>query len=202
MSERNLDVLQSLAHVIRQLHGPWCVGADFNCTPEQLTQTGWLHLVDGVVKCSGSATCKSVEDDFFVVDRRLDQAVEAVAVVSDTGAGPHSAVRLWLRGDARKDVVRKMVLPAKPEPIPPRGCLPADAHDGWEDIEIPDCASLDARFADWLTRVEGQLADMHSLEGKRRQSMCCRAAGPRFVWKCALGSPASGRHKVSPISVA
>ena len=119
MSKRNLDILQSLASIIRQLHGPWCIGAHFNCTPAALTKTGWLRLVGGVIKATGQATCKSIEDDFFVVDRKLDQAVEAAAIVRDTGAKPHSAVRLWIRGSARKDLVRTSVQPPKPEATPP-----------------------------------------------------------------------------------
>ena len=61
---------------------------------------------------------------------------------------------------------------------------------------------LDPQLTAWMTKIENQIADMRCLEGKPRAQMCCRALGPRFVWKCALGSPSSGGHKVSPISVA
>eukprot|EP00973_Karenia_brevis_P021170 2910477-Karenia_brevis.AAC.1 len=68
----------------------------------------------------------------------MDKAVEAVAIVRDTGAGPHSAIRLWVRGSARKDLVRTLVQPTKPEPMPPQGCLPAAAHEGWDDLLAGD----------------------------------------------------------------
>ena len=34
------------------LDAPWVLGADFNCTPQELRDTGWPKLVDGVIKAS------------------------------------------------------------------------------------------------------------------------------------------------------
>ena len=49
-SRRNLELLQSLAKAIRRLHGPWVLAADWNFSPQQLSDTGWLELVGGRVQ--------------------------------------------------------------------------------------------------------------------------------------------------------
>ena len=49
LSRRNLDILQHLAWVIKGLHGPWLIAADWNMTPAMLRSSGWLTLVDGAL---------------------------------------------------------------------------------------------------------------------------------------------------------
>ena len=82
------------------------MAADFNLPPAVLRKTGWLQLVNGQVHATGQPTCKGMEDGYFVVDWRLGSAVLGVALVNDTGGTPHSAVRLWLKGQPRRDMVR------------------------------------------------------------------------------------------------
>eukprot|EP00973_Karenia_brevis_P034921 4818910-Karenia_brevis.AAC.1 len=91
MSSRNIDMLQCIAQIIKQLHGPWILAADFNFTPAALEKSGWLRLVGGQVHTPGQATCNLNEYDYFVVDKRLQQSVLGVGLVNDTGAKPHSA---------------------------------------------------------------------------------------------------------------
>ena len=38
-AKANMDLLQSMAAVLSTLSGPWIIGADWNCTPEQLEKT-------------------------------------------------------------------------------------------------------------------------------------------------------------------
>ena len=45
----NLDTLHGVKLALQAVQGPWCVGGDWNCTPEELEATGWLKLVGGVV---------------------------------------------------------------------------------------------------------------------------------------------------------
>ncbi len=111
LSARNLALLQALAQVILQLHGPWVFAADCNFPPGTLEKSGWISLVKGHLVCTRSATCRAVEDDYFVVDRRLRRAVVGVALVHDTGAKPHFAVRMWLKGKPRRDTSRVMRAP-------------------------------------------------------------------------------------------
>ena len=43
----NLRLLEAMSFVLTRLNGPWIVAGDWNCTPEDLTATGWLQLVGG-----------------------------------------------------------------------------------------------------------------------------------------------------------
>ena len=38
--QTNLDTLQLMTGVLNCLKGPWAIGGDWNCTPEELQQTG------------------------------------------------------------------------------------------------------------------------------------------------------------------
>ena len=134
LSQRNLDLLEGIAKVIQRLHGPWLLAADFNFPPEVLRKSGWLRLVGGVVHASNQSTCNEQEYDYFVVDSRLNRAVLGVAIVIDTGAKPHSAVRLWLQGKPRSHSVRVLAHPAKVSASPPQGCLPRNSTLGFEGI--------------------------------------------------------------------
>ena len=138
-----MDVLQCVAQIIKRLHGPWILAADFNFSPDALRRSGWLRLVDGQIHAPDEPTCNSNVYDYFVVDRRLQQSVIGVAVVNDTGAGPHYAVRLWMRGKPRSHRIRVLRQPEKADPSPPQGCLPEEAYLGWEDLaatEVPGTA--------------------------------------------------------------
>jgi endonuclease/exonuclease/phosphatase family metal-dependent hydrolase len=48
-AKKNLDILDAVAATLKALAGRWVLGGDFNCTPEQLTATGWLKVVGGVI---------------------------------------------------------------------------------------------------------------------------------------------------------
>ena len=48
-AECNLDLLDSMAFTLSGLVGPWILGGDWNCTPDELTATGWLQKVGGVI---------------------------------------------------------------------------------------------------------------------------------------------------------
>ena len=60
----NLDWLQAAAGVLSTLKGPWVLAADFNCTPQQLEETGWLKLVKGMIVAPHHPTCKNRVIDF------------------------------------------------------------------------------------------------------------------------------------------
>ena len=205
-STRNLEILQAVGQRIRQLRGPWVMAADFNLAPDVLTKTGWLQLVQGVVISSGQATCKGVEDDYFVVDKRLKDSVVGVAGIHDTGSRPHSAVRMWMKGNPRREMVRSLSAPKKAEAAIPSGCLPREAGEGWADIaDLARPAGfckdmLERSYCTWVGKVESLIADMHGWDCKQRQQFCVRAGGPRFVTKSALGPPGCNGRKFSPIT--
>ena len=109
--KRNLDTLHHMAGVLDSLKGPCAIGGDWNCTPGELMQTGWLKMVKGIMVAPEVNTCNSRTIDFFVVSEGLRQAAPAAYKIGDGGFYPHSAVRLLLRGKARAAVVRQLKAP-------------------------------------------------------------------------------------------
>jgi exonuclease III len=62
----NLDTLHNVALAVKALKGPWCIGGDWNCTPEELQATGWLKMVGGLIKAPRTSTCNSRTIDFLL----------------------------------------------------------------------------------------------------------------------------------------
>ena len=209
LSDRNRRMLNDLAFVISRLHGPWILGADFNFPPSLLEQSGWLQLVSGKTFATGQVTCKAQETDYFVVCKQLFHAVVHVALVHDTGAKPHTAVRMWLRGQPRKDLCRTVVTPRKVPGILPAACLESRFEDGWDFICSDGGSSpsldhmLNTHYPLWLDRVEScldSLATDPTVEGRKVPG---RGAGCRIVWKPAAGAiPGTASCKVSLTTVA
>ena len=84
------------------------LAADFNATPEQLTETGWLKTVGGVIVAPAGATCKKRTIDFFVVSQDLAGSVVGASVIDDALFEPHRPVRLYIRAKPRSMMVRTM----------------------------------------------------------------------------------------------
>jgi len=206
-SPYNLDFMQAIAKVVRQIHGPWLLAADFNFPPSVLRKTGWLGLVGGHIVATTAATCKGAEDH-FVVDVRLKSAVVGIALVNDTGAGPHSAVRMWVRGRPRDDMVRSVKSPPEARPCMPLGCLPQFSTQDWESVidvkhpELFNAHTLNAGFAKCITMVEEQLAHVMGLQGVVKDKFCVRAAGTQVQTKNALGKVSAGGRKLSAVTIA
>ena len=193
-SRRRPAVLEPLAIVIRRLHGPWGLTADWNLLPQELSCGGWPSLVRGLCADRQSADLR-LEGVWLLVDARLHPLVWGVGLVRDIGARPRPAVRLWLGGKPRRHTVRVLRPPRMANPAPPHGCLNCTADTDWESILGHDSAqnasALDAGFGQWVSCVEAQIADIEGLAGRERAAMCSRAAGPRFVMQPHLGKPGS-----------
>ena len=79
----NLDLLDAIGARVGALRDPWIIGGDCNCTPEDLTATGWLQKVRGVIHAPSAPTCNGKVYDFFVVERELSNAVYGVHTIGD-----------------------------------------------------------------------------------------------------------------------
>ena len=101
----NLDLLDSIAFTLSGLVGPWCLGGDWNCTPDQLRETGWLKKVKGVIHAPSTATCNGSTYDFFVVHESISDNVHSTHTIGDAGYTPHSPARLIFKGLPRKTMV-------------------------------------------------------------------------------------------------
>ena len=63
----NLDLLQCISAMMATLRGAWIIGGDWQCTPDELRETGWLKIVKGVIYAPEAPTCGDRVLDFFVV---------------------------------------------------------------------------------------------------------------------------------------
>lgn len=103
----NLRLLEAIAFVLTKLKGPWWLAGDWNCTPQDLTDTGWLQLVGGVVVAPASPTCNGKVYDFFVVAQQFSHNVLGCRTIRDAGLHPHSPTRIFLNGRAVAAWVRQ-----------------------------------------------------------------------------------------------
>ena len=126
----NLDLLQRISAMIATLSGPWIIGGDWQCTPNELRSTGWLKIVKGVIYAPEAPTCGERVMDYFVVCEGLSQAsaIVAACVIGDQTFGPHSPVRLMVKANTRTVMVRQLKVPIgfKADlhfgPMPQTGC--------------------------------------------------------------------------------
>jgi len=124
LSEENLCILQEVAIVLKKLRGPWIVAGDFNLNPDLLRSSGWLDIINGVLVAPTSPTCHGSTYDYFIVCQALAPSVAGIARIDDGGMHPHSPSRLFLKGDGRRKLVRRLSRPAKVPGVLPEGPLP------------------------------------------------------------------------------
>ena len=98
----NLDLLDSMAFTLSGLVGPWILGGDWNCTPEDLAAIGWLRKVGGVIHAPSAPTCNGKVYDFFVVAEAISDQVQSTHVIAVAGFTPHSPSRLIFKGTPAK----------------------------------------------------------------------------------------------------
>ena len=64
---RNLDALQLMAGVLRAVRGPCVIAGNWNCTPDDLKNIGWLELVGAMIVAPNTPTRGAMIIDFFVI---------------------------------------------------------------------------------------------------------------------------------------
>ena len=79
LSDRNLNILQALAAIISRLKGPWIIAGDFNLDPAEVIGSGWLMLVDGLLRAPVVETCGGSMYDYFIVPRYMDKVIVGVS---------------------------------------------------------------------------------------------------------------------------
>ena len=116
--------------MLATLRGPWILGGDWQCTPDELRSTGWLNIVKGVIDAPTAPTCGDRVMDYFVVSECLSQvwAIVVACVIGDQTFGPHSPVRLIVKANSRTVMVRELKVPVGFSadlpfgPMPQTGC--------------------------------------------------------------------------------
>ena len=134
-SPENLAILGEIAANLATTDGRWLLGMDANMSPQELTETGWLELVDGKIHHANAPTCGNNNYDYFVASKAVSRSIHGVQVVTDAGMNPHSAVRVLIKaGDVRR---RRRIL-ARPPKIP--GVMPLGPPEetilNWQQLDV------------------------------------------------------------------
>ncbi len=215
LTQRNRRVLEEAALALRGVRGAWILGGDWNMSPDLLRDSGWLETVGGTICAPTTPTCNYSVNDYFIVANSVVHAVVGVSVVSDAGLQPHSPVRLYLAGGARRPLARNLLAPRKLEAVPPHGCateaatLDARAATRCRGAACrgrigelgTDVDHGDVSFTQWLLAAEADCAELHGLDhGGADRAYVGRANGPRFTWKPMAGPVATCHHYTSAAS--
>ena len=120
LTGRNLEVLQQLAMLVSLTRHPVVIAADWQATPIELGDTGWMARLGlaPIVPESIDTTC-SVGGrliDFFVVSHELVGAVVSVEAIPEVPWGPHWAAQLKTKAALRSVQCRQLVVP-RPLPL-------------------------------------------------------------------------------------
>ena len=93
----NLLKLQQLRDRLAMSRLPFIIGADWNMTPDEPEESGWLRQVRVAVKVPAevAVTCTSGRGriiDYFVVSRDFEPLVIKTGAALDTPWGPHIGI--------------------------------------------------------------------------------------------------------------
>ena len=188
----NLDMLHAMAAVLNQCGDVWVLGGDFNCTPEQLRNTGWLRLVNGHIVQPPSSTCGDRTLDFFVVASGLAHAVKSAHTIGDAVFKQHRPVRLLLRAKPRALLLRTLAAPLKSGPILPHG------PPNKEEVELGDRSDTD--LGGCMERIEHELSQISGHDVVAATLHAGRSEGPKFKWKQAVANKEMDRAKTTSVS--
>ena len=96
----------AIIDVVRSLDCVWVLAGDFNLEPDEFAAGYWAMASGGVIVAPTPllGTCRSVTAegvtaniyDYFLVDPRLREHIQAVEVMEDFPSAPHKPVRLCL----------------------------------------------------------------------------------------------------------
>ena len=89
---RETGILSAVARHAQGHSFEWCVGVDFNMTPETLEHIGFPKRIGGTVRAPDAPTCVGTSSstiDFFLVSRGLAQAPATKEAVRAAEVRPH-----------------------------------------------------------------------------------------------------------------
>ena len=177
LSVGNLDILQAAAVCLKALKGPWVAAGDWNITPAMLTSTQWLKMVGGVIIAPELPTCNANVYDFFVVHKSLAHAVVGIQRLHDGGCHPHYPVRLLLRGNARRYLVRRLVKPPLAAGELPAG--PPNRPPSYIQTQLAiQKGDLHEATMGWYSAARAELTDLAGTDLSHKQ--------PYFKWAPAV----------------
>ncbi len=198
LSERNKEILEVVARVLRRIRGPWALGIDAQMSPEALAAYGWLGLVNG--HCFAPA--KPDGDTgivYFVTSACLRGTIVGAKALIDGGCRPHYPARLYLRPAPRSTLVRCIMAPKEFERTVQFGPFPQPKRE----LSIGDDVNKDqfnGKAAEWMRNVEEELCNLCGYDGEQADAHTGRSLGPRFKWFPEVGPKARKQVFTSPQS--
>ena len=146
-----------------------------------LRSTGWLGIVGGVIVAPSCPTCNGSVYDYFVICQDLVSSVAGIARIDDNGTYPHFAARLFLRGDARRKLARRLVRQTRIPGSLPFGPLPKPPN--YKDI-MPlavDPDDINDAVLRWREHANREWPSLLGVDIIPRE--------PRFAWRAAVSGP-------------
>ena len=195
----NIDILDHVARRLSALAGPWIIGGDFNCEPEELINTGFVDLVGGVVHAPADVTCGGKRYDYFVVSSDLSPAIFSVNAVADGSFSPHCPVRMLIRATPRAMLVRHLKAPRGFSARLPFGPPTLDhvkeaaTANALFKSEVVEQSIARVHFPEFLDLIDSQLTRVAGLDEAQAVKHKGRTRGPSLVWRCAIDS--AGIHR-------
>ena len=128
-SGENAKRLHDLLFIVRTSGLPWIAWGDWNATPQQMAESGWLHRLQGVaLKPDGiEVTCTAGEGrltDDVIVGVGATRLIKTVEMAKGTHWKSHRGIYTMI--DGRPPTLEGWRLRV-PAPLPPRAQRPAQA---------------------------------------------------------------------------
>ena len=196
LSAENLCILESLATMIGTLDAPYVISGDWNLPPDVMASSNWPKMVDGHIFATQVPTCNEMIYDFFIVSAAIAPAVAAVQRIDSVGAAPHYPVRLLIRGDAHRLMVRRLVKPPRVPAVLPHGPPSQTPEYGLLATPPPDASTeqIASNIHNWYNQAR---SEWNSLSGDTAQHKPAYFRWEPVVRKQANGPPGTDRISIS-----
>ena len=183
------QMMQELLACTNQGKRPFMAFCDFNATPEEVQQSGWLSLLDATIKSAGVPTCTSRNIDFAVVSRQLEHLINYIGVDWCHPFHTHARVRFCVSRN-KQEYLR--YVPCKPKPLPT--LLESQAGSGtaaklWAHLEGE--ANLPSRCDALLQRQPAKCSEGEGLGAIRTKLQVWQDHAPEASEILKLASMAS-----------
>lgn len=192
----NLNLLHLMAGILKVMVGPWAIGGDWNCTPEELAATGWLQVVGGTIVAPKHPTCGDRILDYFVVKCSLGHAAEIACTIADEGFGPHYQVRLYIEAGARHGMVRQLKVPDGFAAVLPQGPANQIVAGGTAPLG-EECGS---DYVGFLRQIVKELCAVESLNPEEAAKKSGREVGVKYCWKNVIVDERADSTRTTSVS--
>ena len=132
--------------------------------PQTLIDSGWVDSIEGVVVATTASTCNSSVYDYFIVSVKLRHAVRGIQLVNDHSFSPHYPARMYIDGDARRKMARRIRKPTKIPGILPHGPPGPDADFPSQDLIKDDTTSA---VKQWYCGARQELRTLGAFAGEK-----------------------------------